>query len=284
MATRKYANRGTSARNGGGNPVPSNTKKLKGDVVMVTTSSIYVIENTINNKKYVGQSTNITERWYRHSVDYKRLTDRYLYRAMNKHGFDNFIFEVIETNIPIDSIGDRERYWIETLETFAPNGYNMTIGGEGTFNRIITTETRQKISESLKGGEASEETKRNMSFRNIKRYEDVDERVKMSESHKSNSKLIDGATKRIISYNESLTKDEKEIVDVKRADSVRNKLGKKVEGVNMLDGSTVNFDSGRQAAKWIRENTGYEKACHTNISKTCRGKLDFVYNYKWRYI
>lgn len=251
---------------------------------MVTTSNIYVIENVINNKKYVGQTINPSERWYRHTIDYKRLTNKHLYRAMNKYGIDNFTFKVIESNISIKDIHNREVYWIEQLKTFAPNGYNMTIGGEGTFNREVTIQTREKISKKLKGNKASEETKIKQSKVHSKRYLNEEERIKMSESHKNNEKLIENATNRIIAYNESLTEDEIALRNEKKAIAVREKLGKKVEGINIFDGSIVNFDSARQASRWIRENTEFPKASHTNISKACRGKLDYIYNYKWKYV
>jgi len=50
---------------------------------------------------------------------------------MNEHGVDNFTFEVIE-EVDNDRLPEREQYWIKYYNTYVPNGYNLTIGGEGT--------------------------------------------------------------------------------------------------------------------------------------------------------
>lgn len=263
-----------------GNPVPSyfNYKKsFRRHVVMVTTSNIYVITNKINGMKYVGQSSNIPERWYRHSVDYKRLKDRYLYRAMNKYSFENFNFEVFETDIPIEEIHMRETYWIKELGTKAPNGYNMTDGGEGSFNRVVSDETKAKISKNLKGKKHSEETKKSMSIRNIERYKDPNERKKISNSMKNNPQAIEKATSNIQMYNRNLSKEEK-MKNIKKATAKRSK---EIVAQGLDCNTIMTFNSIREASRWIRENTPYEKACHTNISKACRGKLDYIYGYKW---
>ncbi len=50
---------------------------------------IYIIENDINDKKYIGKTTfSIEKRWAEHCRDCKRehLEKRPLYRAMNKYG------------------------------------------------------------------------------------------------------------------------------------------------------------------------------------------------------
>lgn len=90
---------------------------------------IYVITNDINKKQYVGKTTETIEKRYkRHCLDSK-IKDYALYRAMNKYGIDNFHIELLE-QCSIDIINDREKYWIQKLNTYN-NGYNETLGGEG---------------------------------------------------------------------------------------------------------------------------------------------------------
>ena len=56
---------------------------------------IYKIENQVNQKVYIGQSTNITTRWRRHRSEASNLNNSYpLYCAMRKYGLDNFSFEI----------------------------------------------------------------------------------------------------------------------------------------------------------------------------------------------
>lgn len=91
---------------------------------------IYKIINNINNKIYVGKtSNNINSRFKEHIRDSRKIEERHrpLYRAFNKYGIENFSIELIEeTNFP----EERERYWIEQLGSFK-NGYNATVGGDG---------------------------------------------------------------------------------------------------------------------------------------------------------
>lgn len=91
---------------------------------------IYKIENKINNKVYIGQSTNIQKRWKEHLNNYE--THRYdyaIYKAMEKYGIENFSFEVLE-ECSIEQISEKEQYWIKHFNSYN-NGYNMTLGGDG---------------------------------------------------------------------------------------------------------------------------------------------------------
>ena len=96
-------------------------------------SFIYVITNKINNKQYVGKTTDTIEhRWKRHLIDSRKRTceKRPLYNAINKYGFENFTINVLE-ECSIDDLSDKEQYWINKLNTYR-NGYNATLGGDGT--------------------------------------------------------------------------------------------------------------------------------------------------------
>lgn len=57
--------------------------------------------------------------------------------------------------------------------------------------------------------------------------------------------------------------------------------------VNMVDKDTSEvlktFDKLMDAAKWIRENTNYEKADYSTINKVCKGQSKTAYGYKWAY-
>lgn len=96
---------------------------------------IYKITNLINNKCYIGQTTKTIEERYRHHIVDSKRTDRYsykypLYSAMRKYGYENFKLEKIET-CNISELNEREIYWIDYYDTYK-NGYNQTLGGDGT--------------------------------------------------------------------------------------------------------------------------------------------------------
>ena len=241
------------------------------------TSSIYLITNLINNKKYVGKSIDPSQRWKAHIKDSKKYTDRYLYRAMNKYGSENFFFEIIEDNIPLNKIDSKEIFWIKELSTRAPNGYNMTDGGDGSVGRKMNSHTKKVLLEYKKNNRVSEGTKKKQSESHKKRYENIEEREKTSKSligvpKSSNENYIKMWEN--ISYEEKLVKLEPAInsrrvpilmLDIETKDCIRE------------------FSSVREAAKWIRENTKFQKAGHQNISKVCKGNINYVYGYKWCY-
>lgn len=94
---------------------------------------IYKITNQINQKSYIGKTTllNPLERWRQHKAESnkERSKHRALYRAFNKYGVENFIFEIIE-EISAEELNQREQYYIQQYNTFH-NGYNETLGGDG---------------------------------------------------------------------------------------------------------------------------------------------------------
>lgn len=94
---------------------------------------IYKITNIINDKKYIGQTINPIIRWKQHQkLGNGNTKNSLLYKAMQKYGIENFVFEVIEG--PIENYNEREIYWIKKYNTYIGVkdswGYNLTEGGE----------------------------------------------------------------------------------------------------------------------------------------------------------
>jgi len=85
---------------------------------------IYLIENTLTNDKYVGYTSKSKEaRFKRHKHNALKGGNTYLYKAMRKYGFENFVITVLDEH---GSYFD-EVQWISKLNP----EYNMTNGGEG---------------------------------------------------------------------------------------------------------------------------------------------------------
>ena len=103
-------------------------------------SYIYCITNLINNKRYVGKTTqSIQERFQEHCKDSRkgRCEKRPLYDAMNKYGIENFIVEELEQVKDENLLSEREIYWIKELGTYGSNGYNASKEEMALFYTII---------------------------------------------------------------------------------------------------------------------------------------------------
>ena len=105
-------------------------------------TGIYLFINKVNNKKYVGQSVDISRRYYQHSINSYNSNHKeynsYFYRAIRKHGFNNFSFEILE-ECNLEELDNREKYWIEYYQSnIEEKGYNLTIGGSGGPDRSKT--------------------------------------------------------------------------------------------------------------------------------------------------
>lgn len=241
------------------------------------TSCIYKITNLINNKIYIGKTDNPNRRWKKHLLDSKKYKNRYLYRAMNKYGSGNFKFEIIHDDIPNSEIDYFEKKYISMLESKVPKGYNMTDGGEGSIGRIMKESTKLKIIESNKGRVQSKDERKKRSIALEKYY-----------SNPENRELMSKKTKGIPKNNkENYLKYWNKLSNSQIKDRTKNMQEARKVSIIMLDINSskeiMEFDSVRGASKWIRENTKYEKAGHQNIVKACKGNINHVYGYKWKY-
>ena len=103
---------------------------------------IYSITNNINQKKYIGKTTqtNPYKRWKQHlqsakckdnTVAYSSVHTMPICRAISKYGESNFKFRVLE-ECSEESVNEREEHYIREYNTADGAGYNCTYGGDGT--------------------------------------------------------------------------------------------------------------------------------------------------------
>ena len=112
---------------------------------------IYKVENKINGKVYIGKTiNNLSDRKYNHFSFSKRGSNYHFHRAIRKHGFDNFEWVILCETDSESKLNALEKFYISAYRKMT-KCYNMTDGGEGVSGRIVSEETRQKISEKNKG-------------------------------------------------------------------------------------------------------------------------------------
>lgn len=223
---------------------------------------IYVIENQINHKKYVGQSINPIKRWQIHKREDIKNPNLIIGKAFLKYGVENFTMTIIE-DCDDCKMSEREIYWIKELKTFIGdpdcNGYNMTRGGEAMFGdsnpfygKKHTEESKQKMSENhtklfgednhFYGRHHSEETKRKISEANKGRKHSEEELRKMSEKQMGEKNHF---------YGKTHTEETKEKIRKARLGKVPYNA---IPYTAKNDNEELHFESTGKIFKWLKEN------------------------------
>ncbi len=85
---------------------------------------IYMVTNLINGKIYVGKDGKNNPDYYGSGILIKK--------AIKKYGIQNFIKSILEFCTDEENLNERERYWIDLLDSRNPIiGYNISEGGDG---------------------------------------------------------------------------------------------------------------------------------------------------------
>ena len=116
-------------------------------------SCVYTITNIINNKVYVGYSSNFERRKKKHLITLKSgcHTNAHLQNDVNKCGIDKFIIEILvycKNNL----LASEEHYWANLLNVHNRDyGYNILPTHPEKLNSGHSLETLLKMSKSNKG-------------------------------------------------------------------------------------------------------------------------------------
>lgn len=157
---------------------PAYKEYMKERLKILLNCGVYIINNKINNHNYIGSSVNIKKRFSRHKTDLRKNKhpNRYLQRAWNKYGEENFEFIHIEHITYPDQIRKRE---IRNINLYGGD-YNLDkVNLDGIFYH--TQETKDLMSSLAKGKKKkpmSEEGKANIRQSVIERYADEEYRKK----------------------------------------------------------------------------------------------------------
>lgn len=143
--------------------------------------SVYKITNVVTNQCYIGIDTYFPKRLRQHKTNLlnNKHRNKHLQYSFNKYKSTSFTFELLISCINREDMIQKEKECILQFDSLN-NGFNHTIGGEGSFGykhsveskikmaswkRIITKEWRQNISKGLTN------MKKNNSKRKVDRRE-----------------------------------------------------------------------------------------------------------------
>lgn len=118
---------------------------------------IYTLSHPITNEiRYIGKTINIKKRYNKHINDSKYANSH------NRCWINGLIKSNLKPNINIIDVIEKvdsnfwEKHYISLYKSWGFNLTNMTFGGDG--GNDFTKETKEKISNSLKGKKQSKET------------------------------------------------------------------------------------------------------------------------------
>ena len=100
----------------------------------MTEYKIYLLRCRITGKSYVGvTSMSLEERWH-NGQGYKNQP--VIYDDICEYGWNNFEHILIDTAFTYKESREKERFYIKTMNSLFPNGYNIISGETGLPNRL----------------------------------------------------------------------------------------------------------------------------------------------------
>ena len=148
---------------------------------------IYKYTNLINGKIYIGKTYHLNKRKYEHK---HREVNTYFHNAIKKYGFENFKYEVIAQTDNDKTLNFLERYYIRKFNSFGENGYNLTLGGEGTLGYNFSEEQKKKMSEVRKGIVFTDETKLKMSLSGKGKHNHKGEKIQIGKVERKKKNMF----------------------------------------------------------------------------------------------
>jgi len=141
----------------------------------------------------------LKKRKYDHIKNVERGLDFHFYRAVRKYGWNNFVFEILETACPIVR-NERENHYIELYDSIN-KGYNSVMADSSA----PSDETRKRMSLASKGRIVSEETRKLISIGNLRRekYTHTEESKRNYKAAQNRPELKEAARQRLVERNEN---------------------------------------------------------------------------------
>jgi hypothetical protein len=219
-----------------------------------------------NEPFYIGiGSSEYYNRAYRH----KNRSDLWK-RISVKGGYE---VEILLDNLTWDQACEKEKEFIALYGRIdLKTGFlaNMTDGGDGTLNAVITEKQRKAVAEANKKRIFTEEDRKRMSERHTGRKHKKESKIKLSNSLKNSEKFKLAC---IINAERLKNFKHSEQSKINMRNARKNPLYQKT-----IDGTILKiWDSARQ----VQRELGFNQA---NICYHIKGKTNQSYGYKWEYV
>ena len=210
-------------------------------------SCIYKLTSP-SGKIYIGQ----TQCLYKRFQDYRKpKANEYLMKAILKYGLENISVEILEKDVELGLLDEREQFYLDTLQPFGDNGYNIC-------REASTTRGRKRPKEELKGTSEYRKTR-------------------VGELNSFFGKKHTEETKQLLSKlktNSKLSKEHIEKFCGAGQESVKRKIHQLCKETGML---LKTWDYIRQASRELKINEGSIVSC-------CKGNYKSAGGFVWKYV
>lgn len=108
-----------------------------------------------NGKSYIGITSKKPNQRWENGKGYSKTGQNAIYNAIRKYGWENIKHEILFNNLTFEEARNKERELIVKYHTYIyykdSNGYNMTLGGEGTLGHKISDVGKDKMRKAKLG-------------------------------------------------------------------------------------------------------------------------------------
>ena len=230
---------------------------------------IYAFKNKTNGKMYVGQ----TQRTFGiRTKQHLNRSDTYFDKALAKYGLNNFSYWILDRGSTLEELNEKERYWITEYDCLWPNGYNLTVGGDGVKDYRHTDEYKRKMSDAMKGkgtGKDNHFYGKRHTIKSIK---------KMSE-YQSNRWTVEARKELSESYKGKFVGEDNPFYKKKHKQSSKDKMSKAKDSIKI---KVRNIDTGEVFESLTLASKTY-KVQVTHITRVCRGQRKTCGGFRWEY-